>query len=673
LSQKPSHKWVSRQTLAWLLVAQGFSIAPLFVFLPLWIPVLWFVTLIWRVQIYRGAWPFPSSKIKFLIGALSILGLVASFFGKIGVEPLVAFLVVSFVLKLVEVRSAKDVLLIIYIGFIAIAVQFLFFQSFMMAVYGCFAFVLMLSAWNSVYRTRAFSLKHLLKSNVGLFVKCLPVMFILFIMMPRLGSLWHVPIPRSTGTTGFSEDMSPGDISNLSQSRAVAFRVTFSDATKPSDILGHSDLYWRGLVLDQFDGRRWRNARSRFVDPIQSGLRAPESWGLATVADGPSLDYEVLLEPHQQRWLFTLMAPLKVYSNNFRLGFTGDYLAKSDKPIASRTQYSVRSTTSYQAAPDALPVSLRRRNLLLPPGRNMRTQDLVADWLAEGLDEQAIVARALSFYRDAFTYTLRPPPLGSDSVDEFLFISKRGFCEHFASAFVVMMRSAGIPARVVVGYQGGELNPVENYLIVRQSDAHAWAEVWFEGAGWLRVDPTAAVSPARIERGLADSLAGDERQLVGQMLTGSWLNLMQLRVDAMSYSWHRWVLGYDEQKQSGLLGDLLGGTDVWRLALGFLSAITLLLGGYFAWFLWGTRVVYGSESQALYYRYLKKLSKKGYVPLAGETPLGFAERVSKLEPSWGQDISHIARLYHHIAYASDDTSLHLLRRKVKSLRLNSPR
>lgn len=674
MSNDTSDQWVTRNALAWLLAAQAVSILPLFTYLPIWVPLVWAFSLLWRVQIYRGVWPFPGNKAKAFLGASCIAGLLLSYAGTLGVEPLVAFLVVSFVLKILEVRSRSDVLLVVYVGFIAVAAQFLFFQTMYIAFYGFISVLILISAWNCIYRSQPVPIKKQLWLASVLLLQSLPVMVLLFLVLPRFGSLWHVPLPKQTGVTGFSDTMSPGDFSALSQSSKVAFRVSF-DSSLNDSMPSREAWYWRGLVLDRFDGRSWnhdegtifrRNKNKR--DATLSNV--PASWGLVVPQAPETFRYEVLMEPHQQRWLFTLMAPISVQSSANKVSFVSNYLAKTRKPIASRTQYEVVSTSQYLAAPSGLSTDSYDKNTKLPIVSNPRSVELARQWLADGVRGYDLVTKALSMYNASFSYTLRPPPLGTHSVDEFLFFTQKGFCEHFASSFVVLMRAAGIPARVVVGYQGGELNPVENYLIVRQSDAHAWAEVWLPNKGWMRVDPTGAVSPLRIERGLEAALNDDERALISSVFSGAWLNSLSMRLDAVSYNWHQWVLGYDSDRQMSVLKRLFGGTEAWRIGAFFVAIITGFLLIYFIFLTWKGAVEYRYPEQALYAKFVKKLQRKGFSPEVGETPLAFSERISREKKQWAVQVSDITRLYLRIAYEDQGQLLEQLRRHIKVLRLN---
>lgn len=661
--------WASRNALVWLLVAQAFTIFPLFIYLPLWVPPVWLFVLYWRIQIYRGAWQFPGSKIKGVLGAGIFIALISQYMGNIGVEPLVALLVSAFILKLLEVRSRSDVLLILYVGFIATAAQFLFFQTIFIAFYGLCSVLLLLCAWNAIYRTNPLTTAKQIRVGGILLIQSVPLMLVLFLVVPRIGSLWQVPIPQSTGQTGFSDTMSPGDFTELSKSDAVAFRVTFENSSQNKDFPPREHWYWRGLVLDTFDGRTWKYDKANVFKRNQKAHRVPEFWEAEVKQDADIFRYQILMEPHQQRWLFSLMLPLSAKSGGPGLWFTSDYLLKSPQPVAARMQYEVASSLDYRAGYKDLNAYQRRFYLQLPQNTNPRARALARSWLDKNLSHAQILERVLNRYRESFTYTLRPPPLGSNSIDEFMFITQKGFCEHFSSSFVFLMRAAGIPARVVVGYQGGEVHPEDNYLIVRQKDAHAWAEIWLPGRGWVRVDPTAAVSPLRIERGLNESLGEEDARLIKPLFTAAWFNNLQLKIDAISFSWHRWVLGYDDSRQQGLFASLLGGTEAWRIGAFFILSLG---GAMLLYFIVLTRkgsVEYSFPEEVTYQILLKKLQVLNESPMVQESPHAFCLRVAESQPSLRGELLNISAVFEKLMYAEERVELQRLNNLVKDLKV----
>ncbi len=651
---------VNRSALGWMLAAQSVVLLPLFFYLPVWVPVVWLVATVWRIQIFRGVWPFPGYFIKLGLGLGCVGGLLASYSGKFAVEPMVGLLACSFALKVIEVHNRKGVLLIAYIGFIALAAQFLFSQTLLAMFYGVLSLVLLAGTLRMLFGSVNVSARRQLGQGGLLVLQSLPVMLILFLVIPRFGQLWGVPSITSTGTTGFSDSMSPGEISNLIQSNQLAFRVTFETAEgePTADIPPPPLRYWRGLVLDYFDGRTWR--RGGFgggAGQYLSSPRPPPDWGLLVPEQAEVYRYSVMLEPHQQHWLFTLMAPLYVDSGNRKIGFGRDYLLASRLPVATRIQYEMVSVPQYQLGVDPLTNWEWRRATALPPGSNPQAVALAQQWQLQGLSPRGIVNEALSLFRQSFTYTLQPPVYGQHSVDEFLFSDQRGFCEHFSSSFVFLMRAAGVPARVVMGYQGGEFNSVENYLVVRQSDAHAWAEVWLEGRGWVRVDPTASVAPSRIEHGLRDAIDESERELVDRgLLRFDLVRKLRQRWDVLGYLWHRWVLEYDSERQRGFIDRLLGGTDAWRIALFLLGSCALVIGAYLAWMTWERKVKLPMEKR-LYLRFQDKLKKYGLERAMGETPGDFARRAAAACPDRKRDIAHVTGLYNQVCYQGRENLL----------------
>jgi transglutaminase-like putative cysteine protease len=319
-----------------------------------------------------------------------------------------------------------------------------------------------------------------------------PIAAVLFVLFPRIsGPLWGLPEDAHTGRTGLSDTMAPGQISKLAQDDEVAFRVQFADRVPEPD-----RLYWRGPTLGHFDGRTWRPVRRELADPPAPTVTAPN--------DTRVLRYRTTLEPHSRRWLFALDLPAElVRAPDLAVSIAPDFTMVSVDPIVARLRYDGAARLDAAIGLNETRLSLQDW-IQLPPGQARRTLEMAARWRTEEQDEGKLVERALAMFRDnAFRYTLDPPLLADDPVDQFLFETRAGFCEHYSSAFVVLMRALDIPARVVTGYQGAEANPGDDYWIVRQADAHAWAEVWLPGRGWVRVDPTAAVAPERIERGSA--------------------------------------------------------------------------------------------------------------------------------------------------------------------------
>ena len=403
-----------------------------------------------------------------------------------------AFLVLMAGVKLLETRSARDLTVLIFISYFLQFAVLLRSQNLMQLP---LLLICALVSTGALMRVHKGALPESYGTTLwrtgAMFLQALPLAALLFVLFPRLpGPFWGIAAAQS-GRTGLDDEMTPGDVSDLSASGEVAFRVRFDGRIPPP-----VQRYWRGPVLHEFDGRSWRRPPAQFFheQPVRF-LGAP-------------LDYQITLEPHDRHWILALDLPAEWPRNAAFRSY--DFQLISQRALTDVASYRLRSYPSYVAGTE-LSTAMRRRDLQLPPEGNPRSVALGRELAARHGNSRDVVRELLQMFRDHdFVYTMRPPLLAANAVDEFLFVTRRGFCEHFASAFTVVMRAAGIPARVVTGYQGGEINPLGGYLVVRQSDAHAWSEVWIDGAGWVRVDPTAAVAPDRIERGLLGAVAADE-------------------------------------------------------------------------------------------------------------------------------------------------------------------
>lgn len=648
-------EYLARDKLAWLLIMQTLLVLPLLINLPHWLWLVWAFTGLWRTQVFRSRWRAPSRAVKTGVTLTCAAGLLLSYGGISGTELMVGLLVCAFVLKLLEVNSARDARLLVLIGFFILAGQLLFSQSPLAAAYSLGCLIVLLASWRSLHWPGSQPYTQGLKAGAVLFLQALPCMLVLFVVLPRIGPLWAIP-NQQVAQSGFSDSLSPGDLGQLALNSAPAFRVEFlPPATQPP---ASNQLYWRGLILDSFDGRTWRQRH-------QWGLRGKHP----ATPQGDRLSYSIILEPHGQPWLFSLMTPEQVQVAHSRrpTRITRDHLLFHPLPVTQRLRYQVTSQLGATPTPtEEMAVAARTAYTHLPAEGNPQTRALAQSWRAQGLDDRAIVAHALSLFNRDFVYSLQPPVLGQDAVDEFLFVTRKGFCEHFASSLAVLLRAAQIPARVVVGYQGGRWNPVEGYLLVSQSDAHAWTEVWLPGQGWQTIDPTAAVAPERIEQGLEDALTNEEQGLIGGgWHSAPWLYALQLRWDAVTYLWQRWVLNYDTQTQEGLLSRLLGGTEGWRIA-GWMTGLILLGALLMAFALVRRRPTQQLRPETRALQALEKtLSAHGYQRALGETAGDFIRRVMEQEPRWQASLSIIASLFEQVAYQGKHSHLQQLERRIR--------
>lgn len=655
----PNKDLIFRGNLVWLLVAQAICILPLLIRLPVWIWSVWLFAIFWRIQIHRAQWHFPSFWLKLILGLGSAFGIYFTYQGAIGVEPMIGFLVCSFILKVTEMRTKKDALIVLFIGFVAVAAQFLFAQSILAGAYGLFSLFVLLSAWQAAFISRRLSIKNHLQRGALLLGQSLPFMLILFVVMPRLGPLWSVPMPQGQGKTGFSETLQLGDIGELVKSPAVAFRVDFSSEAPPT-----SDMYWRGLALDMFDGRTWSSA------PTQGGRGS--HW-VQSKAEA-EFQYSVIMEPHHYRWLFSLGYPVTAESSQLKLRRNQQNLLLSLSEVDRKAEYSVGSNRLNSMDDSDISDAQRDRLTQLPELGNPRARELASQWRGQGFSSVELVNKALRHFSHNFSYTLQPPLLGANAIDEFLFDSQRGFCEHFASSFVFLMRASGVPARVMLGYQGGELigglGVSGSYYVVRQSDAHAWAEVWLGEQGWQTVDPTAAVAPARINTGLEDALTSDEKHLLG---SGGWtrqvFSAVYQRFDALEHSWSRWVLNYDSDSQQGIFERLLGNASPWRIAAAFTGLCGIIFVGLAVLFLVSKKIQLKTEEYKLILPILQRLKRRGIERHANETLGQVAARISSSQPELARSLRQLDHWYAQAVYANDAAAVPHLREAVKATQM----
>ncbi|MCB1742146.1 MAG: DUF3488 domain-containing transglutaminase family protein [Gammaproteobacteria bacterium] len=558
---------LSRARTLWMCVALLLVSLPHATHLPAWVLPLFALIVLYKCWLVWQQRPTPPRILTLLLGLCCIVGVGLSMGTVLGREAGIALLTLLAALKLLETSAARDAYVVIFLGFFLVLTNFLYSQSLTTGGYMLLV-VLQLTACMWVLgtpsrRSQAAQARAALRQAATALFWSAPIALALFFLFPRLpGPLWKLPRDAHAGVSGLSEQMSPGDLSELSQSDALAFRVYFDSPPPPS-----SNRYWRGPVLTRTDGRTWHRAPAPHRRPRQ---------GVQPL--GALTRYSVELEPHQQRWLFALDVPVELPPGAM---LNHDLELRSGRSIRRDYRYEMVSATSYRL--DVDPRSVMRINLQLPLDAHPMARQLAARWKRLATSDGALLELALGFFRDGgFSYTLSPPLLPGDPVDQFLFQTRAGFCEHYASAFTVLMRAAGIPARVVTGYQGGEINPISGHLSVRQRDAHAWSEVWLVERGWVRVDPTAAVAPERVQIGArATLLAGD--QLGADRLANDggidrlWKNL-EHTLDYLDSTWNRWVLGYGNRQQEQLLGRLgIDASSLTQLALWILGVTVTVM------------------------------------------------------------------------------------------------
>jgi len=643
---------IPRNSLVWMLAAQIAVIAPHVPRLPVWVTSICVGCCFWRVMVYQGRWSYPGRWAKVVFVVAGLIGLGVGYKGRVyGLEPAVALLVIAFVFKLLEMQHKRDAYIVILLGYFVAITEFLFFQSIPYAFYMLFAVVLITAALIGLNQTQS----HLqplktLKLAATLMVQSIPMMLVLFILFPRIAPLWTVPLESQAAKSGVTDRMSPGDIASLSLSPELAFKASFSGA-----IPAPGQLYWRGLVLENYDGKTWTR-RANLTDSIWRNKQSKPVWAKHIERLGSTQSYSIILEPTRQNWLFSLAtADLPA---NADIAMLADYnLAYVHRRgVTAKFKYAVTSDLQYRLETE-LSDEVRQRNTSLPSDSNPRTRELASAILALASNDADYVNRVQSYFADEkFAYTLQPPKLGDDDIDEFLFDSQRGFCEHYAGSFVFMMRAAGVPARVVLGYQGGEYNVRANYIAVHQFDAHSWAEVWYEGRGWVRVDPTQMVSPERIQRGLESAVADEDTFLANSPL--SWLKYRQLlwlqelrqQLGAIGHYWDNWVVGYNARSQLVFLSKYLEKVDASRLGMLMLTVFFGLL-GIVALFVLRTRnkrVLTDVDQQ--YLRFCQLLSKQGLVRYHGEGPRDYSRRISRERPDLALVIQRVTQEFIRLNY-----------------------
>ena len=610
--------------------------------LPLWVPGIVVGCGILRLSLARAGRATPPGWVLVIVAVLVVPLLLVRFHTFNGLVGGTALLAVTAGLKLLETKTRRDIYIITLIIYFVSLAALLEGDSFWLLAYligVCWLTTATLLRSTSSGTTPGW--RRSLRYGGRVLLQALPLALVFWLLFPRFaGPLWHIPNDSQTAASGLSDNMSPGDITQLALSDEVAFRVRFEAATPPN-----RELYWRGPVLDIFDGHTWSHSPTSHGPPALKPL-------------GPGYKYTVMMEPHRHRWIFMLDWP-----NSWNLPhaeLSGDYTLMQTDPLSRPVDVVGTSYTEVQATAP-LSGTTRSRDLRLPGGSNPRTKALAQELRSAHADDMEFVQAVLTMFRQQpFFYTLSPPKLSGDSIDEFLFDTKRGFCEHYASAFAALARAAGIPARVVTGYQGGTLNPYGDYWILRQSDAHAWTEVWIEGRGWVRIDPTAAIAPQRVERGLAEVASADESLASPWQLRTRWFSGIRLRLDMVKEMWRERILDFDQDSQRKLLEFLMiPEPDGQKLVMVLAGAMTLVL----VWLTWQVRRELAprskDETARAYMRLCAKLAAAGIARMPHEGAEAYALRVARLRPDLGGSVTNLCRQYSFLRYAAPTTSVTL--------------
>ena len=640
---------LTRSQVGWLAALILCGQLPLWSHLPLWIVVVGSGLVVLRLFITPDP-RLPPRLRRWLLPALAVavaLGVRASYGYFLARDPCVAFLYALVAIKFIETRSARDGGLLACLALFLLLTQYFYAQSIAAAAISLPAVLAFGGALAALREAPAAGEWHTpLLATGRMLVQGIPLAALLFILFPRLAApLWGSPADAGA-RTGLSDHMEPGSISELSLSDAVAFRVDFVGQAPPSAL-----RYWRGPVLSRFDGFQWTTSQRL------RGARFPTERTQV-------VEYTVTMEANNRPWLFALehaagtprvpltdvTVPLAAQRSLAML--TDDDQLIAATPVTQTVRYTQRSALSDRF-PARGPGDVRE-NLQLPRG-NPRSVAFAAALRERTASDRAFVIALLEwFHTEPFVYTLAPPLLEGDRIDGFLFETRRGFCEHYAGAFVFLLRAAGIPARVVTGYQGGEINPDGGYLIVRDSDAHAWAEALIEGA-WQRFDPTAAVAPSRVERGIGAALPQGEPVPYLARVDMTWLKAVRLHWDALNYQWQRSVVGFNLQRQRDVLRDLgLADAHPWQLVA--LGGTVALAWGFVVLMLARVRHVRADPVSALWAKLCRRLARAGLPRQPSEGPLAYTQRAATRWPRWGAVLASIGETYAALRYGQRDAA-----------------
>lgn len=648
------NKTITYSGMLWLLAAQFVVMLPFVMYLPWWLIPIMVAAVIWRLRVLKGYSAQPNALVKTLLVVMGVGGLVLSGLPFPSLDLMLAVLLLGFAFKSLEVLQLRDAVIVIFLGYLLVALHFLYTQAMLAGLYGVLGMTILTGALigiqpsvtvlNPLQTVRAH-----LKLAALMLVQAIPLMLIVFFLAPRLPPLWSLPMMPGQTKTGISERMTPGDIADLTRSTELAFRATFK-STRPQQ----AQLYWRGLTLNYFDGKTWQQLPDDY-DFISFKNQVKGEYALFNKSfelRGDPIEYEALYAPSGQPWLFTLTPALNVEGDVVR---AADYRVMAN--AITQSPVLLKATSYPQTLRDIkLTHTMRRLALQLPQGSDPRTHELAQRWWRESdQNVERYIQLILQYFRtQEFYYTLSPPLLGDHhTIDAFLFDSRKGFCSHYAGSFVFLMRAVGIPARVVVGYQGGKWNEQGNYLAVYQYDAHAWVEIWQPETGWTEYDPTTAVAPSRVTDGL-DAFLAQEEGLLGQSFRAvqsnlPWLNSLSQQLDALQYQWQRWVVGYDHDTQANMLRKWLGDFSITTLALVILSIFAVLGVMWGLWLgLWHKPQL--TPEQRLISELEQLLAKHGFKREPAQTVRDFINQVSSKRADLQEPLNQFADYFEPLCY-----------------------
>ncbi len=644
----------NQRIVVFLLVSIGLITLPHINHIPLTIFIIFNACLVWRLVCVWKTNLLPNKFVLFILMVASVFLFYQQYHSFLGRDAGTSFFVIALGLKLLEVNKTRDIYLVNYLAFIVATSQFLYQQSILMAVYILFVSCVLLATLVSINSQTAKTFAAL-KTAAIIIAQALPLTIILFVLFPRVQApRWMLFNQQHTAKTGLSDSLEPGAISQLGLSDELVFRAKFKGQRPPQN-----KLYWRGPVYSYTNGKRWAELKNSKTNSVVNTIHF----------SGKAYQYTLLMEPQDKTWVYALEIPL-IFPQKLKKNF--QYQLIDPENINKRAEYKLTSYTQYNTG--TISDKERGQNLQLPEKPSARLKQLVTQLHGFDRPAEVFIQAVLNYFREEnFHYTLSPPLMGDTPIETFLFDSRYGFCSHYATAFVYLMRIAEIPSRVIGGYQGGEINQAGDFLEIRQANAHAWAEVWLKNKGWTRVDPTAAIAPERIEKNvnidlqIATGIINFSTMYTDGSRALSWLKQTRQMWSNIDYSWQRWVINYSTENQTKFLSSLginnLKSLAYWLAgSLGFISAIL-------AGLILRQQTSKQAEEVRIYQLFCKKMTKIGFNKKTAETAQQFAQRIAQSRPDLAEKVNKITQIYSRLRYekAPSNKEISTLKKQVKEL------
>ncbi len=652
MSRSKRDRSIPRRPLLWLAAALLFTLPPMFRSLATWVPCLFLLALAMKFWMEPRGYRLRFAIFKLMLAAVALLIIFVSYNSLKGIEPAVSLLVVLISLKVLEAHTAREFQVMVLMGWVLCLCGFFLSQDFAAALCLLTAFALLLVALIQFHRAASpGAFWPPLGTACKLLAQAAPLIVFLFVLFPRIGTGFRFEFRdlRAAGT-GFSDRLSPGSIASLANSSDTAFRAEFPGSnTRPT-----GPMYWRGAVMWHCDGMEWRAPYAP-----ASISRAPNQ-----SPSGNTIRQRITLAPHGARWMFALDRPFEIPRGAMLV--RGDYIW-SVQPIRKTRRYEVVS--SPEVTRNDLTPYERKEALELPASISPAVRELAQSWVAQNSNSRAIINSAFQFFRtQGFRYSLSPGEYKKNDLEQFLFHRRVGFCEHYAASFATLMRLAGIPARVVVGYLGGEYNDLGDFFLVRQADTHAWCEVWLPESGWMRLDPTNVVAPGRASLDLNSFLDGriasgqmESRRsaFLARLARSAIFTNIRLAWETLNYQWDTRLLGFDADVQDVLLSSIgIANHGPYFLIVEVLAIAVVMLVIYFGWMQLRTRSRV-NPVKVLYERFCRKIARLGAQRHPWEGPSDFSMRAAQLFPHESERIRQISNTYISLRYAPEPDAIML--------------